>query len=534
MKKTFFALLASILLVGIAGGEALAVRQGGAFNFCAPYGGDLSGLDPHRTARFQDWLITMQIHRSLYRWDAKESKPILELADKVDISSNGLVYKFTLKNNIKFHNGRSLTVDDIIWSYERIMNTKTASPSVSLIRVIKGAKEMENGKADKMSGLRKIDDYTLEVTLKSPIDIAYTLWRPGTAILPREEVEKKGYGFATEPVGCGPFQFVKWVKGSEVQLKKFPDFYEQGKPYLDKVVYKIMGEGSARDLAFRAKELDASIVGADQYPVYKKDPQISKNMVEVAEMFTRHMGFNPAYEPFSNKLVRQAINYAIDSRLIIKKLLKGKAFPCVSWLPSTSQAFDPKAKGYEYDPEKAKKLMKEAGYEKGFTFECLGQSNRSWGVIVIEALIPYLKKINITVKPILLEGSTFAERLNKCDFQAYMWSRASGPDPLQALQRFHSKNPCSAGNYVLHNNPKFDKLLDTAAQERNEAKRMEFLRKANAMFGEDAPMWFFNYNKAIIVYQPWVHGIKAVATEMMFQDLVDIWIDKSSPRAKKK
>ncbi|UCF94059.1 MAG: ABC transporter substrate-binding protein, partial [Desulfobacterales bacterium] len=337
-RKLGLAVLSLVLLFGLAAGPVQAVRSGGTLNYMAPYGGDIGTLDPHISTRIQDFLVIKNIHRGLYKWDANTSKPGLDLAEKVDISPDGLVWTFTLKKNIKFHNGRNLTVDDVIWSYERIMNPATASPSARYIRNFKGAKAVEDGKADHVAGLRKIDDYALEITLENPIDISYPLYEPGTSIVPREEVEKKGSAFGSEPVGCGPFQFVKWVKGSEIVLKKFPDFYDAGKPYLDKLVIKIMEEGAARDIAFKAKELDMTIVGAAQYPEYKADPVISKNMIEVAEMWTRLIVFNLDYEPFQKRQVRQAINYAIDAELIINKLLKGKAFPCQSYLPP---AFEP-------------------------------------------------------------------------------------------------------------------------------------------------------------------------------------------------
>lgn len=525
MKKTSIVFLAVALVLCMMGGEVLAARSGGTFNFCSPYGGQVYGLDPHRSARCQDRIIELNINRSLYKWDAENNKPVLALAEKADASSDGLVYTYTLKKNIKFHNGRKLTADDIIWSYERIMSPKLASPAAKFIRFIKGAKEIEDGKADKMSGLRKIDDYTLEITLVNPIDPAYNLYQIAAAILPREDVEKKGEGFTLDPIGCGPFQFVKWVKGSEVVLKKFPDYYEKGKPYLDKIVFKIMGESAARDIAFRAKELDATIVGSSQYQEYQKDPKLSKNLIEVAEMFTRLMVFNLEYKPLSDKRVRQAINYAINSPLIIDKFLKGKAFPCVSYLPTTSPAFDANATGYNYDVKKGKKLMKAAGYEKGFTLEVLCGSSSSYGVGVVEALIPFLKKINITIKPRQLEGAAVTQRAREGDFQAFTNSLESGPDPLQALMRFHSTNPRTAGNYPAYNNPEFDKQLNAAAKERNEVKKVAILKKADAIFLEDAPIWFFNYNKAIIAYHPWVHGIKSVAPEMMYQELADVWMD---------
>jgi peptide/nickel transport system substrate-binding protein len=180
--------------------------------------------------------------------------------------------------------------------------------------------------------------------------------------------------------------------------------------------------------------------------------------------------------------------------------------------------------------------MKEAGYEKGFTFECIGTANEAWGVVVVEAIMPFLKQINVTVKPQQLEGAAHADQIRKMDFQAFIWSLSSGAggDPLQALSRWSAKNPATAGNFVAYNNPEFDKLLDAAAQIRDISKRIELLRKADAIFREDAPVWFFNYNKAVVAHQPWVHGIKAVAIEMMYQNMADVWIEESSPRAKEK
>jgi len=536
MRKMLVVWWTVLLLLGAMTGVSLAARAGGTFNFVVPYGGDVFTLDPHRTPNTNDIIVIMNIHRSLYSWDDTNNRPKLELGDKVEVSPDGLVYKIALKKNVKFHNGRRMTADDIIWSYERIMNAKIASPAARLVRIIKGAADFEQGKATKISGLRKIDNFTLEITMDRPVDPAYNLYDGSTAILPREEVEKRGDAFGTDPVGLGPFKFVRWVKGSEIVLTKNPDYFEKGKPYLDKVVYKVMPEGAARDVAFRAKELDATVVGSTQYPVYQADPQIAKNMVEVAELFTRMIGFNPNYEPFKNKLVRQAINYAIDSKLIIQRLLKDKAYPAVGYLPTTSPAFDPKAKGYEYNVEKAKELMKQAGYEKGFTFECIGTNNEAWGVVVVEAVMPFLKQINITVKPQQLEGAVLSDRLRKLDYQAFIWSvgSGSGGDALQALARWESTNPPTAGNFVAYNNPEFDKLIAAARNERNLAKRNEILRKADALFKDDAPVWFFNYNKAVIAHQPWVHGIKPVAIEMMFQDLTDLWIDDTSPRASEK
>ena len=275
MKKLGMFALILFLALSISPINADAARSGGTFNFIAPYGGDVMTLDCQRTNRVQDFIITMSIHRGLYKWDAAKNMPVPDLAESVQTSADGLVHTFKLRNNIKFHNGRALNVDDIIWNYERMMKPAEGeiSQGMRFITNIKGAKDFGDGQAENIVGLKKIDDLTLEITMADPMEIAYALFDPSLGILPKEEVEKAGKEFGNHPVGCGPFKFVSWTKGSEVVLEKFDDFYEKGLPYLDKVVYRIMPEGAARDMAFRAKDLDATLVGSTQYPVYQQDPR---------------------------------------------------------------------------------------------------------------------------------------------------------------------------------------------------------------------------------------------------------------------
>jgi len=534
MKKKLIALLSILLISLMVSAGAWAARPGGTFVFCAPYGGDVFSLDMQRTGNTQDYIVGLNIFRSLYKWDATLNKPVPALATQVDVSEDGMVYTLKLRENVKFHNGRIMTADDIIYSYNRIMDPKMASSAASYVKNIKGASDVQAGKADSISGLEKIDDFTLKITLEHAIDLGYQLYKIETAIVPKEEVEAKGDAFGTQPVGCGPFKFVKWVKGSEIVLEKFSDYFEPGKPYIDKLVYKIMPEGSARDMAFRAKELDANLVGSAQYGVYQNDPEISKNMIEVAEMFTRHIGFNQQYKPLADKRVRQAINHALNSELIIKKLIKNKAFKATSFLPTSSPAFDPDLPPYAYDVKKAKELMAAAGYKDGFDLEVIGTNSQSYGVRVVEAIIPFLKKIGIRVKPQQLEGGMLSQRLKKGNYQAYIWSLESGPDPLASMNRFHSTTLPTSGNYLAYANPEFDKFIDQAKLTKDPAQRLELVKKADRFLHEDAPLWFFNYNKAIIAYQPWVHGVEAVAIEMMLQDFTDLWLDESSPRANAK
>ncbi|MCX7561279.1 ABC transporter substrate-binding protein [Sulfitobacter sp. F26204] len=525
-------LLACVAALGL-GIPLHAAEMGGSFNFVAPYDGSILTLDPHRTSKQQDLLVANNIFRSLYMWSVEDQRPMPELAKHVEVSEDGLTYTYTLKDGMKFHNGREMVASDIAYSYERMLTMDPVSPNSGHIQVIQGGSELQNGEADSLTGVKVIDDKTFSITLTERIDPAYQFFRPGTAIVPKEEVERLGDQFGLTPVGSGPFVFKEWVKGSEVTLTRNPDYYEQGKPYLDSVVFKIMQEGTSRDIAFRSKELDAIIVEAPQYQSYKNDPDYADNLIEVAEMFTRLIVWNPDYEPLANRKVRQAISYAIDEKTINSRFLKGKAYDPVGWLPESSEAFDKNATGFGYDLEKAKALMAEAGYEEGFEITISGTANGSYGVAVAEVIGQYLSKINISVKIQQLEGGILYDNMIAGDYQGIIWSFGAGPEPLAALKRWHSTTQNTSGNYPHYNNPEYDALLDQALEESDPAARVELLKKADAVFRDDAAVWIFNYNKAVLAAQPWTHGLKPVAIEIMYQDLADVWVDSTSPRAPK-
>ncbi|MCW5733429.1 MAG: ABC transporter substrate-binding protein [Enhydrobacter sp.] len=530
MRKLVWSTMAAFALLGVAAAsaqQAQTPRKGGTIRMTGPYAASFGSLDPHVTPRAQDQIVNQAIHRPLYTWDTAANKLALELATDVQSSPDGLVHTFKLRNDVYFHNGRKMTADDVIWSYTRIMDGTKGYPGARYIRVIKGATDVEKGQAKEISGLKKIDDSTIEITLTDRVDPGYYLFPGTTAILPKEEVEKGN--FAANPVGLGPFKFKEHIPGSRVVTERFDKFYKAGKPYADKLEVLLMAEAAARDVAFRNKEIDTSILGPAQYVAYRADPELSKGILEVAEMFTRAITFNHDVKPFGDKRVRQAINHAIDSELIIKRLVKDKAYRATSWLPPSSAAFDKSIKPYAFDQAKAKKLLAEAGLPNGFEWELTTSQNESWGLPIVEAIIPMLDKVGIKVKPKLVEATVLTEILMKGEHNSVISSNLTGPDSLAVLRSFYSKTPRTAGHYTNYSNPEFDKLLDAAAQEAELAKRNDLLRQANNLLYEDAPVWFFNYNKAVLAYQPWIHGLQPNPTEITHQYPEDVWVDTRSP-----
>jgi len=528
MKKLLLTAMLSATLgaTGMAS-AAQEPRYGGVLNFVAPYGDSFSTLDIQMSALTQDQIYAQAIYRALYDWDGNENKPVLGLATEVSVSPDKLTYTYKLRQNAYFHNGKPLTADDIIWSYTRIMDPTRAFPGVRHIREIQGATEYAEGKAKTISGLKKIDDHTLAITLTQATDPAFLFMWHNTSIYPAGEGDSEA--FQRHPIGLGPYKLVEYIPGSRFTVEKFDRYYETGKPYIDKINIMIMGDASARDVAFRNREIDVSVLGSAQYVVYGRDPDLSKNILEVAESYTRMVGFNPDFKPFADKRVRQAINYAINRELIIERLVKNKAYLATSWLPPASPAFDKNAKPYPYDPDKARALLKEAGYPDGFEFELSATQNESWGVPIVEAIIPMLDRVGIKVKAKPVESSVMASVATTGDFQAYMWSLASGPDALMTMRCFHSSVPQGACNYQKFANPEYDRLLDTAAATEDEAQKNELLRQANNLLQEEAPVWFFNYNKAVIAHQPWLHGLQPNASEISVQSYEKLWLDETAP-----
>jgi peptide/nickel transport system substrate-binding protein len=521
------AIVAGLGLALSATAEAQTARKGGTIRMTAPYGSSFTSMDIHTTPRAQDEIVAKGLHRSLYIWDSAEGKPVPELAKEVIVSGGGLVYTFKLRDDAYFHHGRKMTADDVIFSFNRIMDGSKAYPGARFVRMIEGAAAVEKGEAKEISGLKKIDDFTLEMKLTEKVDPGFYFFTALTSIYPADEGAKEG--FVQKPIGLGPFKFVEHVPGSRVVLERWDRFYKPGKPYADKLVVSIMGEAAARDVAFRNKEIDTSVLGPAQYVAYQADPNLKGTIVEVAEVFTRHMGMNPAFKPFADKRVRQAINHAIDTDLIISKLVKGKAYRATSWLPLTSPLYDKTMKPYAFDPAKARQLLADAGYPNGFEFEWTTSQNESWGLPIVEAIIPMLDKVGIKVKVKQVETAVLAEVIRKGEFQAYVYSMATGPDPQAALKCFYSSTPQSACNYTTFKNTDFDKLIDEAGQTDDSAKRGQLLQKANALLYEEAPVWFFNYNKAVMAVQPWLKGIQKNATELTHQNVEELWVDETSP-----
>src|SRR3981081_4039414 len=191
LKK--IAIVAGLAVALSVTAEAQTPRKGGTIRMTAPYGSSFTSLDIHTTQRAQDEIFAKGLHRSLYIWDSAEGKPAPELAKEAVVSGGGLVYTFKLRDDAYFHHGRKMTADDIIWSYNRIMDGAKAYPGARFVRLIEGAADVEKGQAKAISGLKKINDLTLTMKLTEKVDPVFYFFPALTSVYPADEGAKEGF-----------------------------------------------------------------------------------------------------------------------------------------------------------------------------------------------------------------------------------------------------------------------------------------------------------------------------------------------------
>lgn len=494
--------------------------QGGVFTKALNYG-DPGNLDPIMKSDVAAQMVTMNIFSRLVKYDAVDKAIVKDLAEDYKVSDDGLTYSFTLKKGVQFHNGREVKAEDVKYTIERASNPKLAPISLKMFDKVVGHADFQSGAASEITGVKVNGDYDLTITLtQQKATFLMDLGSVVAGIVPKEEAEKAD--FSERPVGSGPFSFGDWKKDDKIVLNAF-DKHHAGRPYVDQVVFRIMKEEQTRDAEFMAGTLDAMTIGEVLYKKYNADPERKKGLIEVPELFTRAIHFNTTKPPFDNVKVRQAINYAIDKGPIVSKVLNDKAYVATGVLPSSSSAYDPNLKGYEFNPDKAKQLLKEAGYENGFEFDVdVTATTATW----MEAMNTYLNQIGVNGKINQKESATLLADSRSGNYQATIFSTGGDADPISFLGRFESRNHGASGNVTLFTNDEVDRILAEASQVVDLAKRVELARQAEKIIVENTPWFIFNYNKAVAIAQPWVHGLQPVPTDIDFQDLSKVWLSK--------
>ena len=331
---------------GVLGSAAAGeVKPGGTLKI--GHVGGVLNFDAHRLSRGNYPMLT-QVYNTLVRYDDK-LKAHPDLAESWSFSKDGLTLEFKLREGVKFHNGRELVADDVVWNIQRVQDPKTAAHVRPLSLAIKSAEA-----ADKYRVVLRMEKPTPAV-----LDLFDTMF-----IMPKEavaEIQKMG-------VGTGPFQVVEWIPGDKVIFKKFPDYFRKGLPYLDGVILQQIPDAPALVVNLEAGALDMA------YEVPPRDA--ARLMNDRKAVLLQSMGgaivvdimMNVSRPPFDNKKVRQAINHAVDRKRFVDMVLVGFGDPWCQPFPPQSLGFskDLGTKHCTFDLAQAKQLLAEAGYPNGF------------------------------------------------------------------------------------------------------------------------------------------------------------------------
>lgn len=467
------------------------IRYGGTL--LVGYSQDLTSLDPPKAWSTMDWGTAAQLlYNGLYIFDAKNNL-VPDLADGMpEISDDGLIYTIHLKEGILFHNGREFVADDVKYTLER--NAKpdsgTWNASAPLSNIV-GGQAVIDGEADTAEGIVVVDPHTIEFHLVEPDAYFITSFTLVTNfIVPQEVVEEFGEDYSFNPVGTGPFRLVEWVPGERVTFERNPDYFVEGLPYLDGIVYELGADPEVSLLRYERGEIDVIADGVPSGEIGRvaTDSVLREQFLNTKTYLTAFLGFNLEAEPFSNPDVRKAIAMAVDRERLVS-LAAGTALPSYDWFPPSHY---PCSAGtdeikYPYDPEAARQLLADAGYADGFEVESWFRVVRPWLSRIPEAVQQDLAAVGIQVELLQLESSVATEMIVDGSMPFYLQGYGSSfPDPFNYGTELFQTGSTYANRW-RYSNPEVDALVSEARQNNDPDSRCETWLAMQDIVMEDLP-----------------------------------------------
>lgn len=453
-------------------------------------------LDPHLTSDTTSAGIVVEVFSGLITLDTDLSlQP--DIAERWETSEGGTVYTFFLRKEAKFHNGKPITAQDFVWSLNRAASPSIASPVASTyLNDIVGVNEVLAGEATEISGVKAIDEHTLQITIDAPK--AYFIAKltyPTAFVLDRENVES-GSNWTDDPNGSGPFRLKEYRVGERIILARNEHFYlEPAK--LDQVFMNLAG-GQAMAM-YENDEIDITGVGLFDLERLRdpNEPLSSDLKVAPPGFSVTYIGFNPNEPPFDDLNFRLALNHAIDKELIAEEVLAGLRVPAYGVLPPGFPGYSPEIEGLRFDPEKASRLLEESDYADPDTRPriviTVPGTGGTIGLDMEVILEMWRQNLGVEVEIQQVEWATFLQDLNRKRFQAFAglaW-QADYPDPQDFLDiLFHTDSDTNHGGY---SNLQVDAMLEEARVERDVQKRLDLYSQAEQAIINDAawvPLWY--------------------------------------------
>lgn len=431
-------ILTGAAALALSAGNALAVsldeaRQGGTM--IVTYKDDVSTLDPAIGYDWQNWSMIKSLFDGLMDYEPGTTTLRNDLAESHTISDDGKVFTFTLRDGPTFHNGRKITAADVKYSLDRVTDPETQSPGAGFFSTIEGYDAQSSGEADGLSGVKVLDDRTIEITLSRPdATFLHVMALNFASVVPREAVEEFGEDFGKNPVGSGAYRLAEWVLGQRLVFEAFDEYWHAGLPKMEQITFEIGQEPVVALLRLQQGQADIPGDGIPpaQFLQVMNDPATAEQVIEGGQLHTGYISLNTQIPPFDNLKVRQAVNMAINKDRIVK-IINGRAVPANQPLPPSMPGYAEHYEGYPFDPEKAKALLAEAGFPDGFETE-LYAYNTDPNPRIAQAIQQDLKAIGITAEIRSLAQANVIAAGGERDQAPMIWSGgmawiADFPDP---------------------------------------------------------------------------------------------------------
>ncbi|WLD93054.1 ABC transporter substrate-binding protein [Alkalihalobacillus sp. AL-G] len=499
-------------------------KQGG--NVSIPIVGDPIFNPWHPNAYAESNIVNRIIFSGLTK-PGLDNAPAPSLAKEWTVSEDGLVWTFKLEENVKWHDGEKFTADDVAFTFNELVLNESL-----------GANGASNYKA--LEKVEVVNDYTVAFHLKRPWAALPSYLAFNSEIMPEHKLAGQDVWNFTEfnkeaPVGTGPFIVDEYISGQQVKLKANKEFFN-GAPHLDTVTYKILPDMNTQIAQALSNELDI-LAMSDKASL--KRVESANNLNIVAADITRYYWISVDLEnpKFQDKRVRQAILHAIDRNAIIDSVLQGYGkIADAAITPDQEQYYTDDVKSYEYDPEKAKKLLKEVGWEDtdgdgildkdgepfSFTFDIALQGDLEQMAVLVQQ---YLKEIGMDVELNTLEWNAMIQKnVIERDFDMILnwWSYPSDPD---VLAQYHSSNAGTGNNIPGYKNEELDKILEKGQATNDPDERAKIYKKAQEHMAENLPYIYLWYPQEISIRNKRLHGVPDVYFGGTLHYINEWWVE---------
>ena len=402
----------------------------------------------------------------------EEGVPVPDLCESYEQPSD-TEYIFHLHEGVKFHNGDTMTADDVVFSLERARNNPKSAATMEGVDVIEA-----------------VDDLTVRLTTTEPFaPLLLNLGHTQTSILNKKYVEEaeaagKSYGTDVEPVGTGVMKYKEYAPNDHFTAVRFDDYFK-GATRTTSVTRRVIPEASSLTIALENGEIDyIDSLNSIDIDRIKENPNLKT--VEMVSANIAYLGFNTTKEPFDDPLVRRALQYASNKEAIVEVLYEGYGIPCTSVFPTIGVAFNDELDMYTYDIDKAKELLVKAGHADGFSFEITVSSDiRSRAAQLLQQ---DFAQIGVTVDINQMEFGAMLDYLSGKNHEGWIMSWGGATNPNMTLtNNFHTESGGATGNRMWYSNPEVDRLIEEARAEMDADKRNEMYKEVQAILMEDSP-----------------------------------------------